>query len=162
TSVDIELVKSAMQWDLWNPWAGWFELNSTHPLVAKRLHYLADQAAAQGQKPWVVFDRQKPESYWDEFLEDVVVHTLPMVGLLAGLLLFFMRSAADGAWQWQWLGVAASLAGVGLFFRTRFAYRSDLFQPTTVAALMNQVKVSPVRPVPAVLTGQIIGKGVPG
>src|SRR5262245_2250814 len=29
--LDVERVKSAMQWDLWNPWATWFELHSTHP-----------------------------------------------------------------------------------------------------------------------------------
>src|SRR5262249_22696797 len=31
---DVEHIKSAMQWDLWNPWAKLYELNSTHPLVA--------------------------------------------------------------------------------------------------------------------------------
>jgi Zn-dependent protease with chaperone function len=62
--VDPERVKSAMQWDLWNPWAGWFELNSTHPLVAKRLVYLSDQASALGREPYIEFDRAKPESYW--------------------------------------------------------------------------------------------------
>ncbi len=52
--------------------------------------------------------------------------------------------------------------GLGLLFKTRFAYRSDLFPHMTTAALLGHVKVSPVRPVPATLTGKIIGKGVPG
>ncbi len=160
--IDIERVKGAMQWDLWNPWAAWFELHSTHPLVAKRLHYLADQAAAQGQQPWVVFDRHKPESYWDEFLVDVCVTMLPVAGLLAGLAIFVVQSFAAAQAQWHWLGAAATLLGLGLLFKTRFTYRSDLFQHTTTAALLGHVKVSPVRPVPATLTGKIIGKGVPG
>jgi hypothetical protein len=129
--------------------------------VAKRLHYLGDQAAAQGQQPWVVFDRQKPESYWDEFLVDVFVQTLPVVGLLGGGALFAVYSLNAGP-QWHWLGVAAALCGLGMLLKTRFAYRSDLFPHMTVAALMGHVKVSPVRPVPATLTGRIIGKGVPG
>jgi hypothetical protein len=162
--IDIERVKASMQWDLWNPWAGWYELHSTHPLIAKRLHYLADQAAAQGQQPWVVFDRQKPESYWDEFLVDVWVTMLPVVGLLSGVALFlvFSLKAGPGQWHWHWLGAAAMLWGLGLLLKTRFAYRGDVFPHMTVAALMGHVKVSPVRPVPATLTGRIIGKGVPG
>ena len=59
--VDVERVKSAMQWDLWNPWAAWYELNSTHPRVAKRLLRLSDQASAQGDEPYIVFDRAKPK-----------------------------------------------------------------------------------------------------
>ena len=43
-----ENLKSAMQWDLWNPWATFYELNSTHPLVAHRLQYLSDQAGGDG------------------------------------------------------------------------------------------------------------------
>lgn len=46
-----------MQWDLWNPWARFYEIHSTHPLVARRLEALADHAAALGQEPVVVFDR---------------------------------------------------------------------------------------------------------
>ena len=61
---DPEQIKGAMQWDLWNPWATYYEINSTHPLAAKRMLALSDQAAALGQTPAVVFDRAKPESYW--------------------------------------------------------------------------------------------------
>ena len=67
-----------MQWDLWNPWATFYELNSTHPLIAHRLQYLGDQAAAMGQEPYIVFDRRKPESYWDDFAVDVAVMFLPL------------------------------------------------------------------------------------
>ena len=69
-TISKENLKSAMQWDLWNPWATFYELNSTHPLVAHRLQYLGDQAAAMGQEPYIVFDRRKPESYWDDFAVD--------------------------------------------------------------------------------------------
>ena len=72
-SVSKENLKSAMQWDLWNPWATFYELNSTHPLIAHRLQYLSDQGAAMGQEPYIVFDRRKPESYWDDFAVDVLV-----------------------------------------------------------------------------------------
>jgi Zn-dependent protease with chaperone function len=160
--VDVERVKSAMQWDLWNPWATFYELNSTHPLVAKRLLRLSDQASVGGQQPYVMFDRAKPESYWDDFLVDFCVLALPWLGLLAGLGLFAGMSWAAQDFQWHWLGVAVGLLGLGAFVRNRFAYRGKIFEHRTVASLMSHVKVSPVRPVPTTMTGTIIGKGVPG
>jgi Zn-dependent protease with chaperone function len=165
---DVEHIKSAMQWDLWNPWAKLYELNSTHPLVAHRLMYLTDQAAHLGQEPLVVFDRKKPESYWDDFFVDLFMMFLPWLGLLLG------AGAMVGAWALQhfdgdptrWLmaalGGGLAAAGLGSLLKTNFSYRRDFFPHLSVAALMHRVKVSGVRPVPATLTGNIIGKGVPG
>jgi Zn-dependent protease with chaperone function/Zn-finger nucleic acid-binding protein len=168
---DVENIKSAMQWDLWNPWARWYELNSTHPLVANRLLYLTDQAAHQGQEPLVVFDRKKPESYWDDFCVDLFMMLLPWFGLLLGLggaaavwLLLFGGGGGQAA-AVTWLvgsGAGLVLAGLGSLVKTQFVYRRDFFPHLSVAALMHKVKVSAVRPVPATLTGSIIGKGVPG
>lgn len=159
---NIEHVKGAMQWDLWNPWAAWYELHSTHPLIAKRLMHLSDQAANLGQDPLVIFDRRKPESYWDDFFVDVGVMLLPWVGFLVGL------AVTGGAWAAGMprfaagFGLALMLAGAGSLIKTNFSYRRDFFPHLSVAALMHKVKVSAVRPVPATLTGTIIGKGVPG
>jgi Zn-dependent protease with chaperone function len=160
--VDRERVKGAMQWDLWNPWASWYELNSTHPLIAKRLLYLSDQASAAGQEPYVVFDRAKPESYWDDFFVDLAVLALPWLGLLAGLALLVGLGLGTGAWHWWLIGAAFGLMGAGSFIRNWFAYRGRIFEHRTVATLMGHVKVSPVRPVPCTVQGTIIGKGVPG
>ncbi|MHB1560679.1 MAG: M48 family metalloprotease [Isosphaeraceae bacterium] len=172
--VSRENLKSAMQWDLWNPWATFYELNSTHPLVAHRLQYLSDQAAAMGDEPYIVFDRRKPESYWDEFAVDVVVMFLPLLLLLLGL------GVAVGIGVVAAFGVLPAIAGVGsrgvlalvglpilglgigLLLKTRLVYRGDYFAPLSVAGLLHKVKVSSVRPVPARLRGTIIGKGVPG
>ena len=52
-AVDKARLKGAMRWDLWNPWARWYELNSTHPLIANRLLYLSDQSMAMGLAPYV-------------------------------------------------------------------------------------------------------------
>jgi Zn-dependent protease with chaperone function/Zn-finger nucleic acid-binding protein len=168
---DVENIKSAMQWDLWNPWARWYELNSTHPLVANRLMYLTDQAAHQGQEPLVIFDRKKPESYWDDFLVDVCMMLLPWFALLLGVAgtaavwLVAFHGGAGAAAGITWIvgaGAALALAGIGSLVKTNFVYRRDFFPHLSVAALMHKVKVSAVRPVPATLTGTVIGKGVPG
>jgi len=55
-----------------------------------------------------------------------------------------------------------ALAGLGLLVRTAYSYRQGFFPHLSVAALLHRVKVSRVRPVPTTLTGEIIGKGVPG
>jgi heat shock protein HtpX len=151
-----------MQWDMWNPWAAFYELHSTHPRVARRLNYLGDQAAAQGQEPVVVFDRARPQSYWGAFFADLLVMALPLLGLLAGLGVFLFKGLTAGAWPWYMLGVAGGLMGLGSFLKTRFRYRRGLFPHMTTASLLGHVKVSDVRPVPATVTGTIIGKGVPG
>jgi Zn-dependent protease with chaperone function len=160
--VDPERVKSAMQWDLWNPWAGWYELNSTHPLVARRLLYLSDQSSSLGQEPYITFDRARPESYWDDFFVDLAVIALPWLGLVAGLALLVGLGLGTGTWHPFLVGVAVGLMGLGGFIKNRFAYRGSIFEHRTVAALLGHVKVSPVRPVPCVVQGTIIGKGVPG
>jgi Zn-dependent protease with chaperone function len=151
-----EHLKSAMQWDLWNPWAKFYELHSTHPLVANRLLHLADQAAHQGQEPLVVFDRRKPESYWDEFFVDLFMMTLPWLAFLLGV------GAAVATWNFALFGVAVALGGIFSIVKTNFVYRRGFFPYLSVAALLHKVKVSAVRPVPATLEGTIIGKGVPG
>jgi Zn-dependent protease with chaperone function/Zn-finger nucleic acid-binding protein len=173
-SVSKENLKSAMQWDLWNPWATFYELNSTHPLVAHRLQYLGDQAAAMGQEPYIIFDRRKPESYWDDFAVDLLVMFLPLLLLLLGLAVAAGLGAAaalkilPGA-AIPGPGAIAALIGLpllglgaGMLAKAFLVYRGDHFAPLAVAGLLHKVKVSSVRPVPARLRGTIIGRGVPG
>jgi hypothetical protein len=173
-TVSKENLKSAMQWDLWNPWATFYELNSTHPLIAHRLQYLSDQGAAMGQEPYIVFDRRKPESYWDDFAVDVLVILLPLllfvVGLGVALALgagaaFGVLPGALNLGQAAWLvlaGLPILGLGIGSLIKTLLVYRGDHFAPLSVTGLLHKVKVSNVRPVPARLRGTIIGKGVPG
>ena len=51
--------------------------------------------------------------------------------------------------------------GIGSLFRTAFMYRKG-FEPATSLDLKTVINVSPVRPIPAIIEGKIIGKGVPG
>lgn len=160
-----ENLKSAMQWDLWNPWATFYELGSTHPLVAHRLQYLSDQAAAMGDEPYIVFDRRKPESYWDDFLVDLLVMFLPLVGLAVGMgiaLVLGLTGLAGTRAVLSLVGLPLLGLAVGIFVKTVLIYRGDYFAPLAVAGLLHKVKVSNVRPVPARLRGTIIGRGVPG
>ena len=155
-ALDLDQLKGAMRWDLWNPWAKFYELNSTHPLIAHRLDHLGRQAAGMGQEPYVVFDLQRPECYWDEFLVDLFVMFLP--ALLAGGVL----AAAAATGEAKLLPFALSALGVGMLLKTLFAYRGGSYPETSIAGLLKNVKVSAVRGIPCAVRGTVIGRGVPG
>ncbi len=158
---DPEVLKGALQWDLWNPWAALFELQSTHPLIAKRMERLGDQAVKLGQEPLIVFDRCKPESYWDDFCIDVLVTLLPMLTFIVGLGSLTVGALTGGV-QALWYAALVMILGASSVLKTLLAYRGTTFPNKTVADLLQEVKVSPIRPVPASLHGTIVGKGVPG
>lgn len=153
-----ENILGAMQWDLWSPWAKYYELQSTHPLPAHRLELLGRQAAAYGQEPFVNFDLAQPESYWDEFLEDLVMLWLPWLLAGASCVWDLRHGAPDGR---MWAAAAAAWA-LGNLGRLWFSYRTGFYPEMNVTALLKKVKVSNVRGVPASLSGKIIGRGVPG
>lgn len=155
-TIDPESLKGAMKWDLWNPWAMYHELNSTHPLVAKRLLHLSELSRAMGEEPVVVFDLPQPESYWDEFLVDVTVKLLPTALFVGGLIAAAVSGhpAAFGA------GLVA--VGMAMMMKLLFKYPGGSYPEMSVATLLRQVKVSSVRPVPCTLEGTVRGKGVPG
>jgi Zn-dependent protease with chaperone function/Zn-finger nucleic acid-binding protein len=156
TSLDPEHLKGAMRWDLWNPWARFYELHSTHPLIANRMEFLSRQAAAMRIPPMIVFDERQPESYWDEFLVDLLVMFLPALLPLAvaGLAL------AAGKPGLLWLAVSA--LGLGMLLKTLWSYRGDDFPGMNLAGLLRNVKVSAIRGVPCSIRGTVIGRGVPG
>ena len=155
-AVDKASIRGAMKWDLWNPWAGWFELNSTHPLTAKRLLHLTKQSQEQGEEPYITFDLVKPESYWDEFLFDVLVTFLPYI-LLVGSIGYTLAGG-----PLMNIGGAVVLFGLASLWKLRFRYPRAAFPEMSVETLLHQVEVSNIRPVPCTLEGKVRGKGVPG
>jgi hypothetical protein len=156
--LNLDNAKAAMQWDLWNPWAGYYELFSTHPLIAKRIGHLANQAEAEGIHPLIEFDLQRPESFWDEFAMDVLMNFLPFLGIiLSGITGFFFKASGSSLWGFLLLGF-----GLGFLGRVLFSYSSRQFPGCTVAGLLKQIEVSNIRPLSCTVNGRIIGKGIPG
>ena len=162
TGVSATAMVDAMKWDLWNPWAAWYELGSTHPLPAKRIRALERLAVTHGQPELFDFPYQQPESYWDEFLVDWLTHVLPWIGAAVG--------GAVGALLWSvHIGgpmliagcavLGLSLGGLVKVFRS---HPTAAFPPATVERLVGEVKVSGIRSIPCTLDGRIIGRGVPG
>jgi Zn-dependent protease with chaperone function len=159
-AVSTAAMTDAMRWDLWNPWARWYEFSSSHPLAAKRIRALEKQSEAYNQMPSFSFRAEQPESYWDEFLVDFALNSLSGLGFLigAGVALAGISAGLPLA------GVSVGLLtwGSTWWLKRRFFYPSDLSQPRTVSELVSEVKVSRVRAVPGELRGHIIGKGIPG
>lgn len=160
-AIEPERIKDAMQWDLWNPWASYYEIMSTHPLIAKRLERLGDIAVVMEQEPFIVFDRNQSESYWDEFFVDVCVAALPLIGVMFGIGLVLLQTISSEV-NPHWFGLAFAFFGGGQIAKTSLSYKARSFPAHTVAQLLKEVKVSPIRPVSATLEGIIIGKGIPG
>jgi Zn-dependent protease with chaperone function/Zn-finger nucleic acid-binding protein len=154
--IDKETLKGAMKWDLWNPWAKYYEIHSTHPLIANRVNHLSTHSQVLGKEPYIRFDAAKPESYWDEFLFDAVIRLLPAL-IFVPFLIGFIASQKP-----SWLGAGIFAAGMASFLRTKVAYKSDFFPDMAISSLLKKVKVSGIRPVPCRIQGTIIGRGVPG
>ena len=170
--IDKDTLRDVAKWDLWNPWATFYELNSTHPLIAKRIRMLSNLSVVMGKEPYVEFDERKPESYWDEFFVDLIVQSLPwLVALAWGIfngVSFVMTLLNTGTWaststlSGANFGTLVLLFGVGYLIRTFFAYPDNQFAPMNIKALLKKIKVSAIRPVPCKITGTIVGRGVPG
>jgi Zn-dependent protease with chaperone function len=155
-NVDKENIKKAMAWDLWSPWAFFLELQSTHPLPAKRIKALDDNAKSRGMKTYIDFDLKKTESYWDDFLADI---------FMASLWLFAIPIAIFTAIYFNILvGLGAFIFFVGLFVLIYFiSYKYPFaFKDAKVNALIGDLKASPIKGRPVKLRGRIIGRGIPG
>jgi heat shock protein HtpX len=156
-----QTMAGAMKWDLWNPWAMFYELSSSHPLPAKRIRALERQTESMGKAPRFSFRQEKPESYWDEFLVDLLANYLPLTGFIVGSIL-------AGLIVWQ-LGTITGAIGVFLLalcvtwaLKRWFTYHHDFEATRTVKSLVDEIKVSRIRSIPCTLEGEIIGRGVPG
>ena len=152
-----------MRWDLVNPWARIYQLQSTHPLTARRVQALNREAEARHQAaPYPLFDAERLQ--WGAVPLQVVLWAAPVVAAI-GL----------GAW-WS---VARSLErygivmpagltprvlifiGVTWLVRVLYRYRGTP-ETATIGSLIEDVTVSEMNPRAVRLQGEILGRGLPG
>ncbi|MBQ1377829.1 MAG: M48 family metalloprotease, partial [Lachnospiraceae bacterium] len=160
--IDKNHIKNAMKWELWNTWAKWYELNSTHPLISRRLQAIDNMAPQFGKEPFVRFDLEKPESYLDDFLGEITISCLPVLAFLGaaavGLVFYFSE-------QYSKLWIAAALlvlCAVLSLIKFRFTHPNKEYHEANVVGLLGEPKVSGIRSIPCEIKGQIIGRGDPG
>lgn len=163
TSVSNTSIKNAMKWEKWNVWAKWYELNSTHPLISKRIENITKRCKEYKQDPYIIFDLKKEESYVDDFLIEVLLKFLPVLGLIS-CLIFIMLMVANDSFKDYKMGLVISGLCM-MFFETLLflrRYRKNKFKESTVESLLGEVKVSGVTPIPCKVEGSVIGRGDPG
>ena len=154
-------IKQAMKWEQWNIWAKWYEFNSTHPLISKRLLAISNRSSEFNQEPYITFDLKKEESYVDDFLIEVLINVLPFLAFIISLVICVFILVNEGN--------VLSIAGICLlvilafsFIKFRRKYSNEPFKETTVRDLLSEVKVSHITSIPCSLEGIIIGRGNPG
>ena len=118
TNVSKTAIKNAMKWEKWNYWAKWYEINSTHPLISKRLEAISNRSKEFGEETYIVFDLQKEESYLDDFLIEVLLKFLPYIGYICAVIfLVIWLTSENDAFKYAFVisGIVAGLFGIGKY-----------------------------------------------
>ncbi len=162
TKIDKSAIKNAMKWEKWNYWAKWYELNSTHPLISKRIEAVTERCKEFKQEAYIKFDLKKEESFFGTFLYELMLKLLPYVGVICAIV-FAVLMANSNNYVFKILFVASlflTMVFILLLFLRR--YNKKEFKKSTVKDLLGEVKVSGVTPVPCEIEGNIIGRGDAG
>ena len=176
--LSMDAIEAAAAWDLYNPWAKYFQFLSTHPLPARRIQRLNEQCEFYGKKPEIDFshakeiaEEQAGKTLWDQFLWDIFMKALPTLIFVAllGVTIAWLFSLAelitipflDAKIILLMWAIGFYLIGFGSIIKIKYMYKSG-FEPKKVVDLVTNVKASPMRSVPAIIEGKIVGRGVPG
>jgi heat shock protein HtpX len=155
---------AVMRWDLVNPWARFYELNSTHPLTALRVRELSRQGSAMQQETRYALPQEHQQIRWGMFPLELIVWALPLVCIWALLTMHWFPGVLE------YLGITSlknaspvllMLAGFTWILKVAYRYRGR-FQESTVGALLKDLDVSQMRPRAVQLTGKVLGRGEPG
>ena len=154
---------AVMRWDLVNPWARMYELNSTHPLTAFRVLALNEDSAALHQTTQFPLPADR-RTEWGRFPFEVVLWAAPVIAAWA----LFFGFSSDHWLGVHGLGVSSDVAakllvftGAAWILRTWYRYHGEP-QPATIGALIRDTEVSQMRARAVRVTGEIVGRGVPG
>lgn len=156
--VSKQSITNAMKWEKWNIWARWQELNSTHPLISKRLLAISERCEEFGEPKYIIFEEEKPESYVDDFLIELLLASAPIIIFIA----FFIIGILNIEKALMFWGIGGILFVISLWILLNRTHKNSDYQETNVAELLGEVKVSNVTSIPCILEGRIIGRGNPG
>lgn len=159
--VNKENIKGAMKWEMWNVWATLYELNSTHPLISKRLIAISNISAKYGQEPYICFDLEKPESYVDDFFKELLISIAPWFSFVVTLIVLFVVVNSEKTFNIVF-GLGVLLFGIFSLLKYKYTHSTREFNNSNVSSLLQEVKVSGITSIPCTLEGNIIGRGNPG
>ncbi len=157
-------------WDLFNPWAWWVELNSTHPLTGKRVRALSNYAEQLGLA--MEFDmghviaegkRLDKKRLYATFYQDILLYGAEFLAIVIGLAIgaFLFGRGLSGIKAF--VAIPLLLLGGVMIFKRSVMYPSSQNAPTSdVITLMSDPYASPLRGQPVQLEGTLIGRGDAG
>lgn len=166
-SSEPEKIGRVFLWDMFNPWAWWMELNSTHPLTGKRVRALSTYAEQLGLD--IEFDMGKivgeghnlsKRKLYGNFAFDLLLYGAETLGLFLGFGVGFLLSATN-----EMMIVACPLIGLGtgILLKTLVMFpKYNQAESLDVLTLMSDPYASPLRGQPAKLEGELIGRGDAG
>jgi len=152
-----KLEDKLMAWDLKSVWGRWYELNSTHPLTAKRILALEGRSSDE---------YRISVSAVLKFLLEALIALLPWIS--GGVTYFSNRSRIiDGGLYSTFLYLIKNepiyiiMLGAALLIKFYYSYGKD-YQEYKLTELLADETASPVKGIPAVIEGRVVGKGIPG
>ena len=149
-------IKNAMKWEQWNVWAKWYELNSTHPLISKRLLTISTRSKEFNQDPYIEFDLKKEESYVDDFAIELLINCLPVVIFIIGAVitsLFFYKDNTTIGLISTSATLLLTLCASLLKFDRKHPNKN--YDNKTIRDLLSEVKVSGITAIPCSLEGKV-------
>ncbi len=154
-------------WDLCNPWASWMELNSTHPLIGKRIRALSNYTEQLGLPTEFDMGRIVGKSrnlnkkkLYGNFVLDLLLFCSMPIGFVAGLLIGI---AVAGSIPTAPFAFAVLGLGVGTLLRTFVMFPNfKQAEESDILSLMSDPYASPLRGQPVKLQGKLIGRGDAG
>jgi len=157
-----EAIEKLMAWDTKSIWGKLYELNSTHPLTAKRI---------MAMKGKYIENAGFCLNSIISFIEEVIVNLLPygiflviaLPNLMENLVLSeLFGSFVMGVYQsFVSNPINLSILGLALIIKHYFIYRKK-HETRTIEELLIREDASPIKGIAAVLEGTITGKGIPG
>ncbi|WP_432808878.1 M48 family metalloprotease [Pantanalinema sp. GBBB05] len=156
-------------WDMFNPWAWWMELNSTHPLTGKRVRALSTYAEQLGLD--TEFDMGRviregrslnKQKLYGNFAMDVVILWADVIGLVLGLAISIAIFSSTQNWR-PLVSLPLICFGFGTLLKMVFMYPDFSRAPETdILTLMSDPYASPLRGRAVKLAGEVIGRGDSG
>ena len=161
----LEPLQKVLLYDLKNPWAFVYEINSSHPLTAKRIRRLAKIGSVY------IVDVNSLENYqvdkqrlYKNFVRDIIFNFLPQLSILMLLsspllIIFGVINSYILIFLLYLLGLAF---GTSILLKTLYRYPEEKLEETNILNLMQDIYSSPIRGKYVKLKGKIVGRGIPG
>lgn len=149
--------RKLMNWDTRSVWGKWFEVNSTHPLTAKRILALSEDN--------ITLNRPEIKQYL-QFFSEAFIKLMPWIALAVIAVLNAAELEASGILRTAWTivrnqPVSLLILGATILLSFYYTYGSN-FSPCSIEELLLRDDASPVKGIPAIVKGKIIGRGIPG